>query len=914
MEESAIQIPKLIGRNEELSRLKQALEKTIEGEGSTLFIAGEAGVGKTRLVDEFIKQAETKGVFVIKGGCMAEALMPFFPFKEMTEKIMNKEVKDKKIIKGLKNAWPNILGFIPVVGPIMAVGTSFGVAYSDQKKEAEDLKFRRERMFDSYLDIIQLWSQKNPVLMILDDLQWADPSSLALLHYLSRNTTKDKVLIVGIYRPEDVVDIRDGEPHQLEVAMQNMNREDLYKSIQLQRMDVSHTKEIIESTLGVESIDQDIVDRIYDETEGNPFFIIEVLKLLVEDEAIVQDKDGSWVGTLDIKEMNIPSKVYDVVKRRLSRLMKEQRDILECASVIGEEFQSDILCKGMDTSKFILLKNLNEIEKTHQLVHYLKDKYRFDHTKVKEVLYNGIGEELRKEYHRIVADTLAALHKDEMDGDVSEIAYHYYEAGDEKAVQYLIKAGDRAKEKYANEEAIRFYNNSLEMMVANDDKVNILEKVADIQKLIGDYDKAIDNYEKACELAQDNDVKARMKRKAGITCSYGGEYEKSLETLEQAKEFVDNKSLEYCRIICSEGNHHIMKGENEKAGQKFDEAIKIFDNRADNTEIGNVYRVMGNLSYFSSEYEQALEYYGKSLKLMEINDDKKGIASAYNGIASAYRVMGNLKKALVFYERGLEISEKLGDKRTIGIFYNNIGNMYDDWGDLEKSLEFHQASLGIKMKIGDKQGVAMALTNIGIIYHYKGDLEKALGYMEQGLEIRNQIDDTVNIGISLLNIGEIYYDKGELDKAMDFYNKSIEVAERTENKELAVHGYSYLAKTHLGNDNVEDALENAETAVAIGVEVSALFEWLGRNILGRIYRETKNYEKATEEFRKVEDILLEADELKELTILFYEQGLLFKAMGEPAKARELLEKALSEFQRMGMKLWVEKTEKALGEL
>lgn len=545
MSELAIQQPELIGREEDLSKLKQSLDNALAAKGSTIFIAGEAGIGKTRLVSELISEAEKKGAQIIRGWCLAESLEPLMPIKTALREagffhlisgdppplvvsayLMNDAgllvakaereelgldpyifasmlkgvgsfVKDSMrmidnvervggmnilgyqeykiiieqsndmylacvtkgslsevLVKDMRDIlsdvqrtygvvlanWDGDLGNVSGAGDIVS-RLMAGAKYSG-RLVVDGQQQRQDNMFDSILLGFQRLSQNKPLLLFMDDLQWADPSTLNLLHYLARNTRNEKIITIGTYRTEEIVQTADGRPHHLTDSMQKMNREDLLATIELKRLDAEKTRGIIDSCLGKTDLGNDILDRIFYETEGNPFFVLEVVKLLVEDGAIKQGKDGAWKLQTEVKNLDLPSKVYDVVRRRLDRLMDEQKELLECASVIGEEFSTDILEKTADTKKMTLLKNLSKIEKTHNLIHYLKDKYRFDHAKVREVLYNGIGEELKMEYHRIIADTLCETHKDDLDAVVSELAYHYYEAGDDRAGGYIMRSGD----------------------------------------------------------------------------------------------------------------------------------------------------------------------------------------------------------------------------------------------------------------------------------------------------------------------------------------------------------------------------------------------------------------------------------------------------------------------------------------
>jgi predicted ATPase len=441
LEEFALQQPELIGRETELSKLKQALAYAITGKGSTIFIAGEAGIGKTRLVSELITEAEKKGAQVIRGWCLAESLEPLMPVKTalreagllhlisgdppplvasaylindagmLIAKAEREQLElDSDIFAGMLQAVGNFvqdslemmdqesgaclnsLGYgdytilIRTAGKLSlatvikgeksefliedmkAALAHFGSTFDDWsgnmadteparskinwfvhsgkydgKFLVDDPKLKQENLFDNVLLGLQRASAEKPLLIFLDDLQWADPTTLNLLHYLARNTRKDRVLMLGTYRPEDITQGYDGKPHQLETAMQNMSREDLLEKVELSRLGRDSTESLINGILGVAKFEPGFYDKIHKESDGTPFFVLEVVKLLVEEHAIAKDEAGAWRLMKELDKLDLPIKVYDVVKRRLDRLMKEQRKILDCASVVGEEFQSDII-------------------------------------------------------------------------------------------------------------------------------------------------------------------------------------------------------------------------------------------------------------------------------------------------------------------------------------------------------------------------------------------------------------------------------------------------------------------------------------------------------------------------------------------------------------------------------------------
>lgn len=974
MEELAFQQPEFIGRTQELAKLKQLVDTVLEGKGSTVYIAGEAGIGKTRLVSELKKHADEKGVNIIQGWCLAESLEPLMPIKTalrearmqhlisgdpppmvvsaylinesgmliarserkesgldadifagMLQAVGNFVQDSLSMMEGTDGSGLNSLGYgdytilIQSTGNLSLAtvikGTNSEFLIEDMKstlnkignkfddwegdisstKEVQpkiswfvdsgkfdgkflvdDPKIKQENLFDNILLGVQRASAERPMLLFLDDLQWSDPTTLNLVHYLSRNTRKNNVLILGTYRPEDISESHEGKTHQLETSMQGMSREDLLENIKLERLDAENTEKIVESMLGQTSFEQSFFDKIYKETDGSPFFILEVVKLIIEDEAIKQNEEGIWQLVKELDELDVPSKIYDVVKRRLNRLMKEQKEILECASIIGEEFKSDIVGSIIGLNKIMLLKNLSEIEKTHQLIHYLQDKYRFDHAKVKEVLYNGIGEELRKEYHRIVGDTIAELHNDNLDDVVNELAHHYLQADDLKAEKYLIMAGDKAKERYANEEAIRFYEHATELIDDNEELKDIFKNLGDIYSLIGDFDNSMKNYTSAFEIESQNTEKAELHRRLSFVYELKGDYERAREECNNGLKLVEEQdTLEQAKLRIFLAGTYARSGDFDKAIENSSEGLAYAERSGAIMEIARARQVIGVVHIFKGDYKRALENLEICLKIFKENGEVTAISTILNNIGLVYRDLGKLEKAREFIEHGLEVSEK-------------IGNKYD---------------------------ISSTLNNLGLIYKERGDLARALELFEKGLEISEMIGDRYGRGLRLYNIGEVYLYLDEPQKSLECLNEALDIFMEIGNTRSTIECQCNLAYAYLEIDNMAKALENAEKAVSSSYEIGAKgLEIMGRLSLGTAYIKMNELEKAKSEFDKTHELLGEVGDKILEAGLYYQYAQLYICTGEHDKAKENMETALSMFQEIGMEFWLEKCRKVLAEL
>ncbi len=995
---NALEEPEMIGRGHELSVLNDKFQSTLKERGNTVFIAGEAGIGKTRLVSELIGHAEKEGAQAIKGWCLAGNLEPLMPVREalrnaglyhlvsgkppprvisaylihaggiLVSKAERKTseldgdifasmldavgnfVTDSLSMMGKGGTGLNEIGYGKYTILIETLestslacvieGTQNEFLIDDMQRmlreigsrlddwdgdtsKVEDLeesvswfisskkydgeflvddpKLKQENLFDNVLMGIQRAATENPLILFIDDLQWADQTTLNLLHYLARNTRENRVLILGTYRPEDVLKLPNGRSHMLELTMQNMSREDLLENINLQRLGVEHTGKVIRSALGSKISDLEFVEKIHEETGGNPFFILEVMKLLSEDGSISINSEDGFTCSEHIGDLNIPSKVYDVIKRRLNRLKEEQIDILECGSIEGDVFRSEVVGRVLELNRLKLLKDLSEIENKHKLIHSMGKKYHFDHAKISEVLYNGMMEELRQEYHRLVGDTIEDIYQESIEEVVNELAHHYYKASDEKAPQYLIQAGDRAKESYANAEALHLYELALDIFEDDKKVVMVSESIGDVKELMGFYDDAIDLFQRAAELTKDIETKARNLRKTAEVYHKMGDITQSEDVIKKIKSFfVTNRAAELGRISVLEGDINYRKGNLDRAMKLLSESIDIFNEVGGDKDMGNALRTAGNIHLYRGEDDKALEQYEKSLTVMKNIGDMAGIAAALNNIGIISLNTSDWESALELYQGSLEIEEKIGNKWGMARSLNNIGIVLRNKGEYDRALELYGRSLSIKEKIGDRQGIADSLNNIGRVHRSKGDLKKALELYRKSLSIYEVISNIQGVSTSLNNIGELLFDTGEMEQALEFHQRCLKVRKDLDNEWGIAQSLNHIGSILRNKCELDKALEYFENSLKIKEKIGDK-PGIATSVtdIGNIYLDKGELDKALNFHKRSLDIKESIGDKKGVALSNDNVGLVLYHKGVMDEALDHFEKSLKIRKKIG---------------
>ncbi len=1035
----------LIGRDAELSALKQHLANAISGKGYTVLISGEPGIGKTRLVEEFRKHAE--GVRILSGAAMSGSAHPFQIFSKALEGITDEPLfeeqeytsfteifavngagllmakasseeggldadifagmlsavqdfvrdsfggRDKAGLRRLeygkmkiliehgqhlfltavfsgnehpdmKNTLTRILKRIEEshgqliekwtgkrsdIKPVQDDITKLADVKFLVRKDLEGVKLENERVriADRALETLAQLSGEKTLIMFMDDLHWADESSLFVLQYLARNIRRHSVLLVGTSRP--------GESDGLEKAIGNMRVEEIIEEMNLVKLDTEYTKSLIDMTFAPNDFPDSLVERLYEQSKGNPLFVTEMLKGMFQDGSIAE-KDGKYCLVSD--SYTIPATVEEVINRRLETLDSNSMAMVEYASCIGLRFDASLaasnrMIKDPIASLDKLLVSGILLEKNGTL--------EFSHAVFQTMIYNNIGERWKSSHHKNIGEYLENTYSDRLDTVIYDLARHFSETREfRKSSDYCIRAGEKAEGAFAVEQALGFYLQALsalskwDVAQVQERMVDVLERIGDVQTVMGNYDEANDNFLKARDASNDGETKARMLRKISNVLINKGDFDRSLElTLKAKSELEDSCPQELGRILMGEGIAYYHRGFFDEAMKLYRDALDTFEKAGDvDEDIANVLRMIGSIYQSKGEYDDALEhqekclemaekaghnylvaaalnnigtihyhrgvmnlaleFYERSLRLREKIGDKQGVSATLNNIGLVLWNKGEMDKALDVYGRNMEIAEKIGDMRSIGITLSNVGAVHYDKGEPDKALDFYRRSLEILEKIGSKQIASTLLMNIGLVHADRGESNMALRFYERSLEIRTNLDDKPGMAMSLGNLGSVYYEMGEFHNALEHYEKGLAICLDIGELRLSIHDHIGIAEIKLEMEETQKAIELAEKALETAIGMGAKSEeGMSHRVLGTAFLKLGDYDAASKNFEKSKAILEEVDDRIELAKLQYEYAFLFKVKNNQATSKRYLEKTLSEFERMGMKPRAEKCRKAL---
>lgn len=837
-----------VGRQNELRQLRLGLEKAKSGHGNIIFITGEAGVGKTRLAEELPKLKIPFQVEFLKGQCIYhDGVDPYLPFIDMFKgyltahpyiatTVMASFSKPASIIFDYypteinKYSTESSTSFKPLItsnnntskSPYTTKGNfseNVNVSGSvlggkSSRSNGVDFQFLegRHRMFETISKIIINISQKKPLIMFLDDLQWADAASLHLLHYLARNIVSQSILIMGAYRSEDI-DNKLGCVHPVQELITRLCAENLIITIRLTRLNHNHTVKMVSSLLGIKNPPEDFAYLVYKETEGNPFFIKEVLRTLIEEGAL-SIKNEMLVLNINPEEIVIPTSIKELIKLQLQKLDSDCREVIEYASVIGNEFNLDLLRNIILKSETELINIIGKLLEAKIIIN-MDEKggfvWKFSHSKTHEVICNEINPNKKRMIHLAIAKHLENNKDQNVENVVYILANHFFNGFDfEHALAYSIEGGESAFRAYATKEALALYNLGLNSLRRLDDrlaekhdykekKIEVLSKLGTLHITLGEWDKALDYYEQIisiCDELKDN------KRKSQTYLNIGWLYQR--------------------------------RSYWEEAQKNFRKSLGLADAIKDESISAEAYHGLGAVLEREGDYEQAIECYSISKKFAEKNDDYLNLAKSHNAFGRIYNQQGNYLKAIEHKKKSIFLFEKVNNLPELAKAYTSLGLTYFDMGEMKRNIEFNEKCILLADKISDIRIKGYGLSNAVEALVETNQLDKALKYTSDALEIFKKMDERFMIALNYMNFGIIFKQKKEWEKSKFYFKTSIEVMENLKIPYHLADCYCQFADMYKMKGEILKAKYYLEKAKDIYQSISAI------NYVKQIEKDIKN--------------------------------------------------------------------------
>lgn len=483
-----------VGRENELADLRRHLEQAKGGHGSLVMIGGEPGIGKTRLTEKVVTEALAHGFLFLMGHChQMQGTHPYIPFVEIIESAVSM-VEPGTLLEALGDSASEIAKLVPEIRR----------KFPDIPTPAElpaDQEMRHA--FNSVTQFIERVAHVQPLLLVLEDLHWAKESTMLLVQHIACQLGHMPVLIIGTYRDTELAVSR-----SLGNTIEDLLRQRLAHDIVLRRFLLPDGEDMIRKWSGQEP-PVSFVKLIFGQTEGNPFYVEEILKHLADSDKLF-DRDGKWFPHLSIDEADVPRSVRLVIGHRLQRLGKECMETLTAAATVGRSVESRLLEQLVDLDETAFLDALDEAERgqfIRSTTHAGEVKFTFAHELIRQTLLSDISDLRRQRLHFQVVGAIEKVHADDLNEYAAELAYHLKKAGAladmHKTVQYLQVAGEKAYGVGAATEAIELYMEALSIDMPNRTQAEIRYRTGLAFCVIGKFDEALDEWQKALSIYEE---------------------------------------------------------------------------------------------------------------------------------------------------------------------------------------------------------------------------------------------------------------------------------------------------------------------------------------------------------------------------------------------------------------------------
>jgi len=906
----------LINRVEEMSLLREAVDRAVRGEGGVVFLYGEAGIGKTRLARELGAYARLRGMQVLYGRCPALFRMDGVPPYVLWSEV----IKDYLEVCTPEQLY-RVIGFYPseVCKLVSEIKQKLGAVPQSLPISPEH---ERDRLFEAVSQFMINLSKEAPLLVVLDDLQWTDQSSLLLLHYLARGVYKQNLLLLGAYRDTDI-----DERHPLSPVLTELNRERLLQSAQLKRMSLNDVSEMIKRILEQDDVPREFCELVYEKTKGNPFFVEEVLKSLKEEEVIYREKD-KW-KIKEVSRIEFPKTVKSVIKSRISRLDDDCQNVLTMASFVGNDFSFEGLCgvTGFEEDKLLeLMEKMLKTGLVKERVIRGQGVYSFADVIVRDVVHEGVSLLRHMKLHGVVGCALEKVYVKKIDEHLGELAYHFVEAGDkDKALDYFLKAGEKAQKVYAHNEAFSYLQHALELLEEKEgnleQKARITERLGDIKEWIAETSACMEYWNKSLtlwdQLGDKKSISRLHVKMAHTLWDELGDKNQAAEHHRMALEILENEpeSVELASLY-EDISHMLWRS--GKSGEALSWNQKAFElaERLGNAEV--LARCYNNLAVFSvksGELEKATKYYEQGLKI-DLENNLFGHASLlYYNLLQNYWSDGEFQKSFETALKGSELAKKVGDVYRLAGINFMLGGFYACMGEVQKGISMLEECLALCKRTKSTAGIPLVMGFLGICYRWLGEFDKSLQCLMEAVDIAKKVGEYQSSGNATLWLGELFMEMEDYAEAEKYFNESNSIYGKARDTEAQLTGaFPALSKLYLKKGEIEKARELIEKIYEYATKTkSRLYIADAEMLKAMLFREEKNWDQSIQHFDKslqrYKSLNLQKWYVYQFAEFLYEYGLMYLSRneeGDKEKAYSLLNQALEIYQKIDAKKKIEK--------
>ena len=788
---------RLHGRGGELDAMTAAWRNARDGQGGVLLVQGEAGLGKTRLIDSFVQELDEESMHLLYG-----SYAPSGGIGGLSDAIIAKfgRASTEEAVAPYLRAMP---GFAP----------AFAALARHEVPPPGTPQLGVEALDAVLCHLFRSLASERPTLWIVDDLHFAPPESRRMVLALARVAFRRPALMVVTSRP----DLPDEE-------LAEFTRLEGFRKLILDRLSPREVIELLQEAFRSTALAEELGGKIAYKSDGVPFFVFEMIRGLKEGQFVRQLPGGTFVQTRAIEEIEVPSAVRDLVEARLGELSREERSILEVGAVAGFDFDPDLVARVLEQRRVHVLQDLADMERRSGIVRVAGNNYRFDHHQIQEVLVSGLSDPLRGEYHTLIARAIverASRSPEGLSGEATlSVATHQLEgSAPAEALPFLERALDHLDQRFMHDGYVRLVDRVLELpgLIEGPERIDLMLRRIERLENLGRraaIEESVREVLDAATAVGDPALEARSHLAVGVHLSRAARFEEAYEELSHAlgiAEKTGNPTLiaRVSGILTVPLRHLGRFDEGRRHGER---SLALAEQHHDVEGQARAAGNLGTLLISSGHYTLAEEYLERSLALAHAAKDRGKEARATGNLASLYVLQGRYEKHRATQRAHLSLSREIGHREGEAAATASLGVEAMRRGRYAESLQRCEEFLALSIEFGSRQWELIARTNLSSLFLHLGDRERARTMVKSAEKLASEIASPMAEGEVLALFGRIAEQEGDFDRAFECYEKHAEFCQRFRPPGVQGHAQLLLGRMDAERGDLESAIAHFREA------------------------------------------------------------------------------------------------------
>jgi len=783
----------MIGRDGELERLRQTVNAMVsENVGRFVAVSGEAGIGKSRLISEFKSFLSQAPVQIQEGySLIYRKGVSYWIFQDVLLRLLEADADTPKnecqsrLIQRLRLVLPDRVDeILPYLEHMLSLPLSNPSAAKRIEYLAADQL--RQQIFLVVREFILAEARQKPVVMILEDLHWADAGSLDLLDFLIDILAKNPVVIVAISRTfmdEKLSAIVKKASELLRLR---------FTDLSLKSLSPDQSDRLLSQLLAIHNMSESLRNYIVLRASGIPLYLEEILRMLMDRQLLYRD-DGRWqlADDVNLDTLGVPDTIEGLILTRFDNLDLVHRHVLKVASVIGRAFTRAVVIDCVPTVNLEEVSNSFAVLLDREFI--LPDRspggeYMFKHVLVSDTIYSTLLKRERKELHGLVAGAIEKLSSDHIENQVDVLARHYFWSDrKDRALYYLILAGQKSGRNYNTAQAQKYFEDAISILPETDhttfQAMQVHSGLGDALALAGDYSATRTAYQQAvkdvlAEIKPYAEAVCGLHRKIGMTYERQGDYDMALACLNDARNTLlqegINSPAEMSQILNDTGWIYFRRGKLDEAEQYLKQAQVLAEKTTRLDVVSSIYNRIGGVYFQKDRLKEASDFTAKSLALRQEIGDILGVARSHNNLGLLGWKRGFWDDALANFKRSAELQSNLGDVEATLELQSNLGLLQIDRGYPEEARKYLDEVWNRAQQIGLNYTIALSNHHLCKLFIALSDWPTALEYSLRSEEIFKSLDDKEYLVDVCVNLGTIYLGMNNLTKAAQYGKQALE--------------------------------------------------------------------------------------------------------------------------------------------